>query len=558
MLRVRWLGHVEYREAHDLQRRLFKASQDDHLLLLEHEHVFTGGPNADMSNLLTSPSALGATYEQTDRGGDITYHGPGQLTGYPVLSLAGRRGGGITETKAYVHQVEQVLLDALHDLGLEDCGRIDRYPGVWVASASSKPRKIAAIGVRMSRGRTMHGFALNVTTDLSWFDHIIPCGIKEFSVTNLRNEGVQASMSEVVDKVSARAIETWGTQGFDMAATVFPRLTRSVEDFEHLHAANTLTKAEVPVLLRDRKTTRRRQRRLGDLGLGDGLAITERKPAWMKARVDLNSGYRRVRKTMQTLDLNTVCEEAGCPNIYECWGQDTATFMINGSRCTRACGFCLVDTQQPEPIDTEEPHRVAQAVERMGLSHVVITAVARDDLNDGGASGFVETLRSIRKQAPEVSVEMLIPDFRGRVAPLESVLVERPDVVNHNLETVARLQRAVRSNSSYARSLTLLARAKERDLITKSGLMTGLGETDDELISALGDLASVGVDIVTIGQYLRPTTDHLPVQRWVNPETFQMLAERARELGIRHVEAGPLTRSSHNASRGLLSLTTTV
>tara|TARA_Y100001970_G_scaffold230578_1_gene286326 strand:- start:2367 stop:3581 length:1215 start_codon:yes stop_codon:yes gene_type:complete len=404
----------------------------------------------------------------------------------------------------------------------------------------------------------MHGFALNVTTDLSWFDHIIPCGIKELSVTNLRNEGVEASMSEVVDKVSSRAIETWGTQGFDVAATVFPQLTRSVEDFEHLHAANTLTKAEVPVLLRDRKTTRRRQRRLGDLGLGDGLAITERKPAWMKARVDLNSGYRRVRKTMQTLDLNTVCEEAGCPNIYECWGQDTATFMINGSRCTRACGFCLVDTQQPEPIDTEEPHRVAQAVERMGLSHVVITAVARDDLNDGGASGFVDTLRSIRKQAPEVSVEMLIPDFRGRVAPLESVLAERPDVVNHNLETVARLQRAVRSNSSYARSLTLLARAKERDLITKSGLMTGLGETDDELISALGDLASVGVDIVTIGQYLRPTTDHLPVQRWVNPETFQMLAERARELGIRHVEAGPLTRSSHNASRGLLSLTTTV
>ena len=293
-----------------------------------------------------------------------------------------------------------------------------------------------------------------------------------------------------------------------MAATVFPRLTRSVEDFEHLHAANTLTKAEVPVLLRDRKTTRRRHRRLGDVGLGDGLAITERKPAWMKARVDLNSGYRRVRKTMQTLDLTTVCEEAGCPNIYECWGQNTATFMINGSRCTRACGFCLVDTQQPEPINTEEPHRVAQAVERMGLSHVVITAVARDDLNDGGASGFVDTLRSIRKQAPGVSVEMLIPDFRGRVAPLESVLAERPDVVNHNLETVARLQRAVRSNSSYARSLTLLARAKERDLITKSGLMTGLGETDDELISALGDLSSVGVAIVTIGQYLRPTTDH--------------------------------------------------
>ncbi len=558
MLRVRWLGSVEYREAHDLQRRLFNASTDDHLLLLEHQHVFTGGPNADMSNLLTNPSTLGATYERTDRGGDITYHGPGQLTGYPVLSLPGSRGGGITETKAYVHQVEQVLIDALQDLGLKDCGRIARYPGVWVAPTSGQPRKIAAIGVRMSRGRTMHGFALNVTTDLSWFDHIVPCGIKEFAVTNLRNEGSQASMSEVVDKISTRAIETWGTQGFDIATTAFPQMTRTVDDLQHLYAETTPTKAEVPVLLRDRKTTRRRQRRLDDLGLGNGVAITERKPAWMKARIDLNSGYRRTRKTIQTLDLTTVCEEAGCPNIYECWGEHTATFMINGSRCTRACGFCLVDTQQPEPINKQEPDRVAQAVKQMGLSHVVITAVARDDLNDGGASGFVETLRSIRKQNSEVSVETLIPDFRGQVTPLESVLAERPDVVNHNLETVARLQRAVRSNASYARSLTLLARAKERGLITKSGLMTGLGETDDELISALGDLSSVGVEIVTIGQYLRPSSDHLPVQRWVNPQTFQMLAERARELGIRHVEAGPLTRSSHKAARSLRSFTTTV
>ena len=558
MLRVRWLGRVEYREAHDLQRRLFEASTDDHLLLLEHQHVFTGGPNADLSNLLTSPSALGATYESTDRGGDVTYHGPGQLTGYPVLSLPGRRGGGITETKAYVHQVEQVLIDALHDLGLKDCGRIERYPGVWVAPSSSKARKIAAIGVRMSRGRTMHGFALNVTTDLSWFDHIVPCGIEEFSVTSLRNEGTQASMSEVVDRVSARAIETWGIHGFDIARTAFPQASRTLDDFQRPPTDTTLTKAEVPVLLRDRKTTRRRQRQLNNAGIGDGLAITERKPAWMKARIELNNGYRRVRRTMQELDLTTVCEEAGCPNIYECWGDNTATFMINGSRCTRACGFCLVDTRQPEPINTDESHRVAQAVQSMGLSHVVITAVARDDLQDGGASGFVETLRSIRTKTPEVSVEMLIPDFRGQIAPLESLLAERPDVINHNLETVARLQRAVRSNAGYARSLALLARAKERGLITKSGLMTGLGETDDELISALGDLSSVGVDIVTIGQYLRPTSDHLPVQRWVNPGTFQMLAERGRELGIRHVEAGPLTRSSHNAARGLLSFTTTV
>ena len=224
MLRVRWLGRLDYRESLDLQRQIFRSSHEEYLLLLEHQHVFTGGRNTDLSHLLVDPSKIGATYEQTDRGGDITYHGPGQLTGYPILSLPGTRGGGIAETKVYVQQLEQVLIDSLSELGLNNCGRLDRYPGVWVYPTNGTPRKIAAVGVRLSRGRTMHGFALNVATDLSWFDRIVPCGIDEYTVTSLNNEGINVSMDTVVDQVSQKAIETWASNGSEFAATAFPKL----------------------------------------------------------------------------------------------------------------------------------------------------------------------------------------------------------------------------------------------------------------------------------------------------------------------------------------------
>ena len=555
MFRVRWLGRVEYRESLDLQRQLFHSSNDDHLLLLEHPHVFTGGPNTDLSHLLVEPSKFGATYEQTDRGGDITYHGPGQLTGYPILSLPGRRGGGIAETKTYIHQLEQVLIDALSELGLDNCGRLERHPGVWVHPVNERPRKIAAVGVRLSRGRTMHGFALNVATDLSWFDYIIPCGIEDYGVTSLENEGTNASMERVVQEVSKKAIENWGTTGSEFAATAFPQHEKDLSAFKR--SPTSTANDEVKVLLRERKTTDRRQRRLHEVGVSDGLPITNRKPSWMKARIDLNDGYRRVHSTLRSLDLTTVCEEAGCPNIYECWGKNTATFMINGNRCTRACGFCLVDTRHPAPLDQEEPQRVAEAITAMSLGHVVITAVARDDLIDGGVSGFINTIKAIRVASPSTTIETLIPDFGGKKEALQSLVNERPDVINHNLETVARLQRAVRPSAGYARSLTLLARVKGQGVATKSGLITGLGESDKELLAALADLAAVGVDIVTIGQYLRPSPNHLPVQRWVAPETFEMLADHGRELGIGQVEAGPLTRSSYNASDSIQSLVVT-
>jgi lipoic acid synthetase len=252
---------------------------------------------------------------------------------------------------------------------------------------------------------------------------------------------------------------------------------------------------------------------------------------------------------MRTLDLHTVCEEAGCPNIYECWGDRTATFMLLGARCTRACGFCLVDTRRPLPLDPDEPARVAEAVVTLGLAHAVVTSVARDDLPDGGAAGFASTILAIRARTPHTAVEVLIPDCKGEPSALDVIFEARPDVLNHNLETVARLQRAARPNAGYARSLGVLARAADQGLLTKSGLIVGFGESEDEVRGAIADLRAVGVSILTVGQYLRPTADHLPIVRWWTPDEFDRLANYARGLGFAHVEAGPLVRSSYHARR---------
>jgi lipoic acid synthetase len=286
---------------------------------------------------------------------------------------------------------------------------------------------------------------------------------------------------------------------------------------------------------------------LAAAGVTEGLSIEERKPSWATARVQVGDEVLSLRRTLRDLDLVTVCEEAGCPNRSECWSDGTATFMINGERCTRACGFCLVDTRHPEALDADEPARVAEAVERMGLDFAVVTAVARDDLADGGAAAFAATIEAVRRRTSTARVEVLIPDCKGDPESLATIFAARPDVLNHNLETVTRLQRAVRPSASYARSLSVLARAKDAGLVTKSGIIVGMGETDAEVDEALADLAAVGVDIVTIGQYLRPTTTHLPIHRWVEPEVCERWRHVGEGLGIAHVEASPLTRSSHHA-----------
>jgi lipoic acid synthetase len=290
-------------------------------------------------------------------------------------------------------------------------------------------------------------------------------------------------------------------------------------------------------------------RRLRQAGVEpeSGLHISQRKPEWLRQPVRIGQNYRALGKTVHDLGLATVCEEAGCPNIYECCSEGTATFMINGERCTRACGFCQVDTRLPLALAPDEPDRVARAVEKMDLGHAVVTCVARDDLTDGGAGAMAQTILAIRARTPGTTVEVLISDCRGDAAALGTIFAARPDVLNHNIETVARLQRAVRPSGGYARSLAVLARAGAAGLVTKSGLMVGLGEHEEEVIATMADLRAVGVSIITIGQYLRPSVAHIPVSRYWQPEEFERLRRIGSELGLPHVEASPLTRSSYHA-----------
>jgi lipoic acid synthetase len=280
-----------------------------------------------------------------------------------------------------------------------------------------------------------------------------------------------------------------------------------------------------------------------------------RRPDWLKVRLPSGESYFRLKGILRGLDLHTVCEEARCPNVAECWGQGTATFMILGDLCTRSCGFCAVKTGLPQYLDREEPERVAKAVAAMGLSHAVVTSVNRDELGDGGASIFAATIEAIRRRRPGTTVEVLIPDFKGARASLETVLAARPDILNHNVETVPRLYKRVRPGARYVQSLELLRRAKENapGITSKTGLMLGLGEDLSEVLEVMRDMVEARVDVLTLGQYLQPTREHLPVERFVPPEEFRELALRGRAIGFRHVEAGPLVRSSYHAANQIVS-----
>ncbi|MBT7431135.1 MAG: lipoyl synthase [Ilumatobacter sp.] len=277
------------------------------------------------------------------------------------------------------------------------------------------------------------------------------------------------------------------------------------------------------------------------------MSIETRKPDWLRPKVELGAEVMELKKTIRSLDLVTVCEDAGCPNLSDCWSDGTATFMVLGERCTRACGFCLVDTRKPMLPASDEPERVAEAIDRMQLDHAVLTMVARDDLADGGMAHVAACVEAIRLRRSTANIETLISDAKGDEASLDLLFAARPDVMNHNVETVARLQRAVRPSAGYARSLGVLARAKKAGLVTKTGFMAGLGETDDEIVGLLADLADLGVDIVTIGQYLRPTSNHLPIARYAEPAEFTRWKQIGESFGIGHVEASPLTRSSYHA-----------
>ncbi|MGP8059124.1 MAG: lipoyl synthase [Acidimicrobiales bacterium] len=531
MLRVRRLGLVRYDEATSLQRALAARSFDDYLLALEHPHVYTMGVRADPAHVLVDPATVGAALVRTDRGGDVTYHGPGQLVLYPILTVPDEPAAG----PDHVERLEQVVIDALGDLGVPDAvggvGRLAGYPGIWLATNTERPRKVGAVGVRTlrtadGRRRTIHGLALNIDCDLSMFAHIVPCGLRELPVTSLAAEGVALGFESVTGAVVDRAVECWGADGVDRQA-VAARPPATPADG-----------GERPLL--------RRLRQAG-VATDDAVGLRERKPAWLRVPARMGEDYRSLGRTIHDLGLVTVCEEAGCPNIYECWAEGTATFMVNGDRCTRACGFCLVDTRHPRPLDPTEPARVAEAVARMRLAHAVVTCVARDDLADGGAGAIAATVERIRRRCPSTTVEVLISDCKGDQGALDAIFGVRPDIVNHNIETVARLQRAVRPSAGYARSLAVLARAAGAGLTAKSGLMVGLGETEAEVVATLADLRGVGVAIATVGQYLRPSSAHLPVSRWWEPDEFERIGRAGRALGLAHIESSPLTRSSYHA-----------
>ena len=547
-----------------LQRALF-AGNGDHLLLLEHPHTITTSRRTPAAHLLANADrikALGGEVVEADRGGDVTYHGPGQLVGYPILTVPGHRGGGMADTAAYVHGLEGVLIDVLGGLGLE-AGRLSRCPGVWIDPTGPRPRKIAAIGVRIARARSMHGFALNIEPDLTWFDHIVPCGITDKGVTSLAAEGTEVDRCKVVELVTAAIEERFGPWGRVDHAEVASRIgPRDLAPFSRGEGPGTpvgrdgVGHGDMFAGQADGTSVRLLGRlRDADATDHDPVRLRSRKPGWMRVPLDTGPGYRRIRATMRELDLATVCEEAGCPNISECWNDGTATFMVLGERCTRACGFCLVDTGRPAPPDAGEPDRVAEAVARMGLGHAVVTMVARDDLDDGGAAHVAATVATIRARNPGCRVETLVSDFRGDEAALGTVFAAAPDVFNHNIETVARLQRAVRPSAGYARSLSVLARSAAAGLTTKSSIIVGMGETAHEVVQTLDDLAAVGTDIVTIGQYLRPTSHHLPVARWWEPDQFAEWKRIGEALGARHVESSPLTRSSHHARDAAAAVT---
>jgi lipoyl synthase len=512
-------GLIPYGTALNAQLELVERRRRDEvpdtLILLEHPHVITTGKRTDDTDILLSRERLkklGVEIFPVGRGGQATYHGPGQLVGYIIVHLQAHH----RQVKRFVRNIEEVLIRLLSSKYGIEAERDPDHTGVWVGNS-----KIAAVGIQIREKVTFHGFALNVNTDLRGFSWIVPCGIRDRGVTSIeRLLGRRVPIEEVKAGVH------------DIFPRVFGYDDSSLGTFEEKSQS-------------DPKRMRR------DPGLGPGP-----KPPWLRVPIPGGGRSLSTERLLRELGLHTVCREANCPNRMECFSGGTATFLILGDVCTRRCAFCNVGKGIPQPPDPKEPAALAEAVTALGLSHVVITSVTRDDLPDGGAAHFAECVRWVRQRSPDVSVELLIPDLRGRVAALGVVMAAGPDVLNHNIETVPRLYPQVRPGADYTRSLGVLTEAKRRGgegLLTKSGLMVGLGETTDEVRSVLRDLREAGCDLLTVGQYMAPSKDHTPVREYVAPETFDAYAGYARKIGFRGVASAPLVRSSYRAAEMLAS-----
>jgi lipoic acid synthetase len=502
------LGPTEYKESFRLQEELCEARASgaigDVLLLLQHPPVITVGRDGGEEDILAPASTLcqlGIGVLPTDRGGRATYHGPGQLVVYPIL----RPANG--DYHAYAWRLEETAIQLLNSYGIE-AGRVDGHPGVWVGSSNGSGRcdKIASVGLAVRDGITRHGLALNVAPEMAHFDLLISCGNTDRGVTSMERElGRAPDIAEVEER--------------------FQRT------FEQVFACHMIE---------------------GDPAKLVPFSTDElEQPSWLWQRItpQTEDAVASMEDLLDRFGLHTVCQEARCPNIVECFGQGTATFMILGDSCSRGCCFCAVQRGKPAAVDAGEPERVAEAAAQLRLRHLVVTSVTRDDLPEGGARHFAATIQAARRRSPEMVVEVLIPDLGGSQRALETVLAAEPDVLNHNLETVSRLYPRVRPGADYRRSLGALAWAKAQAprVVTKSGLMLGLGESTVEVLRTFYDLRQAQCDLLTLGQYLQPTDLQLPVDRFVPPAEFAGYQARAESLGFRGVTAGPLVRSSHRA-----------
>ena len=539
-LNVRWLGNLPYSEALILQKGLKESVAGEHnpydyLLLLEHNNVITIGRTGDTNNLLLDSEELekkGIEFFETDRGGDITFHGKGQLIGYPIMRLQDPK-----KVIPFVRSLEQTIIKTLDSFGIEAFSKEDDT-GVWTSEG-----KIASIGVKVSKWTTYHGFALNIFDKLEGFDFINPCGNQEEKIASVHTFNTEISFDDVVNKITETFTAEFGYKDVGIQMSQFTP-TQLKKHKKH----------EIDEMLD--KGVFQKNNNLVPITIKGLLPNEPERPEWMKVKANLGKDYRDLKNLISEKKLNTVCEEASCPNIYECWSMGTATFMIMGDTCTRACGFCDVNTGKPNDLDDLEPLRVAESVLTMELTHAVITSVNRDDLPDGGSNFFAQTINEVKRLNPSTSVEVLIPDFKGDKGAIDNIIEASPEVLNHNLETVPRLQREIRTAASYGRSLSLLQYAKESAFLgkTKTGLIVGMGEEFEEVIAVLEDLSQINVDIVTIGQYLRPTAKHRPIHRYVDKEEFIKYKSIGESFGIPHIESGPLVRSSYHAKDSFASV----
>jgi len=482
------------KKQHELQEKRRRGEIPDTILITEHPPVITLGARKSANKLQVSrESLMQQNIDVVDirRGGGTTAHNPGQLVFYPILNLQAL-GLGISE---YIRELEKIGIELLEEFGVKSQQR-KGLRGLWIDN-----RKIASIGVRVSKFITYHGMAINIQNDLSIFDYITPCGLDGVEMTSvLKETGKHYSMIQVKEKLSELLIKHFSTSNKQQNTSI-------------------------------------KQRKL---------------PPWLRRPLPAGETYNHTNTILKSLSLETICNNANCPNRGECWDRGTATVLILGNICTRKCGFCSVATGKPAPPDPTEPDRIAEMAGQMGLKYLVITSVDRDDLPDGGAGHFRDCINEVRRQSPDVRFEILTPDFRNCQARAIEILRDAlPFIFAHNIETVPSLYPIARAGGDYQRSLNLLRTAKEScdGIQTKSSIMLGLGETDAEVEQVLKDLRDAGCDRITIGQYLKPSKDSLEVVEYVKPEKFEFWKQRAIELGFSFCLSSPFARSSYFAEQ---------